>query len=135
MSTKKTSARLTRSKWDKKFHEYETVMEEEIVKPNQTQSIRDILFRNTQGMAYDNYKTPFYEDQAKFSSISLNELQNMDLADKQLFLQGHRQKTIALENKVKDYQQQMAIEQAKIEQAKQLKADAQSQTEAEAKTD
>ena len=51
-----------------------------VTQPNQTMSIREILFRNTQGMTYDNYKTPYYEDQATFSSQALNKIQEMEKA-------------------------------------------------------
>jgi hypothetical protein len=85
-----------------------------LTKPNGSQSIREILFRNTQGMTYDNYKTPFYEDQATFSSKSLNEIQNMDITDKMSFLTNLSKETNALKKKISDYKkEQDSIAQAK----------------------
>ena len=77
-----------------------------LTKPNGSQSIREILFRNTQGMTYDNYKTPFYEDQATFSSTSLNEIQSMDITDKMSFLTDLNKKTTALKKKISDFQKE-----------------------------
>ena len=57
-----------------------------ITKPNQSMSVREILFRNTQGMTYDNYKTPYYEDQATFSSQTLNVIQDMEPVEKLQYL-------------------------------------------------
>ena len=84
----------------------EEITGESMTQPGHAQTVREILFRNTQGMAYDNYKTPFYEDQATFSSRSLNEIQEMDLADKMQYLQELCEKAVVLENKIKDYQNQ-----------------------------
>lgn len=81
--------------------------------PSQAQSIREILFRNTNGMAYDNYKTPFYEDQATFSSQSFNKIQDMDITDKMAFLQHVQNTAKALETKISDYQKE---KQALLEQ-------------------
>jgi len=91
---------------------------EVITKPNQSQSIREILFRNTQGMSYDNYKTPYYEEQATFSSQSLNKIQEMEPVEKLQYLKE-------LNTQVKDLE-------SKIKADEKAKADALAQTQANA---
>jgi hypothetical protein len=92
--------------------------------PNNAQSIREILFRNTNGMNYDNYKTPFYEDQADFSSESLNVIQDMELTEKMQYLDTVRAKALNLKNKIKGYQaEQEALAKAQIDAANQYKAE------------
>jgi hypothetical protein len=73
-----------------------------ITKPNQSQTVREILFRNTQGMTYDNYKTPYYEDQATFSSQSLNKIQEMEPVEKLQYLATIKQQVKSLETKIQD---------------------------------
>ena len=88
-----------------------------VTKPNGNQTIREILFRNTQGMTYDNYKTPFYEDQATWSSQSLNEIQSMDITDKMTFLDNLKTKTEDLKSKIQAYKnEQDALAQAKAQE-------------------
>lgn len=71
-----------------------------ITKPNQTASIRDILFRNTAGMSYDNYKTPYYEEQATFSSQALNKIQDMEPVEKLQYLNEVSQQVKTLKSKI-----------------------------------
>jgi len=89
-----------------------------ITKPNQSQSIREILFRNTQGMTYDNYKTPYYEDQATFSSQSLNKIQEMEPVEKLQFLKDINEQVSTLKTKIE------ADEKAKAEAVAQAQANA-----------
>ena len=89
---------------------------EVITKPNQSMSIREILFRNTQGMTYDNYKTPYYEDQATFSSQSLNKIQEMEPVEKLQYLKQVSDQVKTLTTKIKDYETEKA--EALAEQAK-----------------
>ena len=91
---------------------------EVITKPNQSQSIREILFRNTQGMTYDNYKTPYYEDQATFSSQSLNKIQEMEPVEKLQYLKEINEQVSTLKTKIE------ADEKAKAEAVAQAQADA-----------
>ena len=91
---------------------------EVITKPNQTASIRDILFRNTQGMTYDNYKTPYYEDQATFSSQSLNKIQEMEPVEKLQYLAEINEQVTNLKTKIE------ADEKAKAEAVAQAQAEA-----------
>lgn len=91
---------------------------EVITKPNQSQSIRDILFRNTQGMTYDNYKTPYYEDQATFSSQSLNKIQEMEPVEKLQYLKEINEQVSTLKTKIE------ADEKAKAEAVAQVQANA-----------
>lgn len=91
---------------------------EVITKPNQSQSIREILFRNTQGMTYDNYKTPYYEDQATFSSQSLNKIQEMEPVEKLQYLKEVSEQVNTLQAKIKEH------EDAKAEAAAQAVANA-----------
>jgi hypothetical protein len=73
---------------------------EVITKPNQSMSIREILHRNTQGMTYDNYKTPYYEDQATFSSQSLNKIQEMEPVEKLQYLKEINDQVKTLKSKI-----------------------------------
>ncbi len=91
-----------------------------LTKPNQGQTIREILFRNTQGMAYDNYKTPYYEDQATWSSKSLNKIQEMEPTEKMAFLSQLSKETTALKNKIKAFEN----EKAELIKAKQTETNA-----------
>jgi hypothetical protein len=90
---------------------------EVITVPNQTQSVRDILFKNTQGMTYDNYKTPYYEDQATFSSQAFNKIQEMEPVEKLQYLSDVKAQVVNLESKIKDFEDQKA---KVIEQSKQV---------------
>ena len=92
-----------------------TTTKDVITKPNQSMSIREILFRNTQGMTYDNYKTPFYEDQATFSSVAMNKIQEMDITDKMSFLDDLSKKTKSLKTKISNYQKEIIASQKPIE--------------------
>ena len=89
---------------------------EVITKPNQTMSIRDILFRNSQGMAYDNYKTPYYEEQASFSSQSLNKIQEMEPVEKLQYLSEISNQVSDLKTKIEA--DQLAKQEAILEQAR-----------------
>jgi hypothetical protein len=91
---------------------------EVITKPNQSQSIREILFRNTQGMTYDNYKTPYYEDQATFSSQSLNKIQEMEPVEKLQYLKQINEQVSTLKTKIE------TDEKAKAEAVAQAQANA-----------
>jgi len=79
-----------------------------ITQPNQTMSIREILFRNTQGMTYDNYKTPYYEDQATFSSQALNKIQEMEPTEKLQYLKEVNSQVQTLTKKIQDHENQKA---------------------------
>lgn len=79
-----------------------------VTQPNQTMSIREILFRNTQGMTYDNYKTPYYEDQATFSSQALNKIQEMEPVEKLQYLKEVNSQVQTLTKKIKDHESQKA---------------------------
>lgn len=76
--------------------------------PNQTMSIQEILFRNTQGMTYDNYKTPYYEEQATFSSQALNKIQEMEPVEKLQYLKEVNSQVQTLTKKIKDHETQKA---------------------------
>jgi hypothetical protein len=79
-----------------------------ITQPNQTMSIQEILFRNTQGMTYDNYKTPYYEDQATFSSQALNKIQEMEPVEKLQYLKEVNSQVQTLTKKIQDHENQKA---------------------------
>jgi hypothetical protein len=81
---------------------------EQITQPNQSMSIREILFRNTQGMTYDNYKTPYYEDQATFSTQALNKIQEMEPVEKLQYLKEVSSQVQTLTKKIKDHEAQKA---------------------------
>jgi hypothetical protein len=77
-------------------------------KPNQAQTIRDILFRNTQGMSYDNYKTPYYEEQSTFSSIALNKIQDLEPVEKLQYLSEVGNQVKDLKSKITKHEAEKA---------------------------
>lgn len=77
---------------------------EVITKPNQTASVREILFRNTQGMTYDNYKTPYYEAQASFSSQALNKIQEMEPVEKLQYLKEVSSQVKSLQTQISNHE-------------------------------
>jgi len=99
---------IVNTKWSPKAPQGEKVYGEVVTVPNQTQSVRDILFKNTQGMSYDNYKTPYYEDQATFSSQPLNKIQEMEPVEKLQYLSEVKSQVSNLETKIKDFEAQKA---------------------------
>lgn len=105
---KKNNQPIVQSKWNPKGATGEKVYGEVVTVPNQTQSVRDILFKNTQGMTYDNYKTPYYEDQATFSSQPLNKIQEMEPVEKLQYLSEVKSQVTNLETKIKDFEAQKA---------------------------
>lgn len=98
-----------------------------ITKPNQSMSVREILFRNTQGMTYDNYKTPYYEDQATFSSQSLNKIQEMEPVEKLQYLKNVSSQVKSLEKQIKDHE--TAKQEALIQASQEAVVDTQTNTE------
>jgi hypothetical protein len=109
MENKKTKAkakitRKSKNRWIDPTIKIDYNSGEIITKPNQSMSIRDMLFRNTQGMTYDNYKTPYYEDQASFSSQSLNKIQEMEPVEKLQFLKQLDTQVETLKQKITDHQ-------------------------------
>lgn len=98
-----------------------------ITKPNQSMSVREILFRNTQGMTYDNYKTPYYEDQATFSSQSLNKIQEMEPVEKLQYLKNVSSQVKSLEKQIKDHE--TAKQEALIQASEEAVVDTQTNTE------
>ena len=128
---KKIKEPVVATKWNPPVFQGEVDTCKEIITvPNQTQSVRDILFKNTQGMTYDNYKTPYYEDQATFSSQPLNKIQEMEPVEKLQYLSDVKAQVVNLENKIKDFEDQKA---QVVEEAKQVenvnKTDEQSNSE------
>ena len=94
---------------------------EVLTKPNQSMSIKDILYRNTQGMAYSNYKTPYYEEEATFQSQSLNKISDMEPTEKLQFLKDLNEQVSSLSKQIK------ADEKAKAEAVAQAQASAEAQ--------
>ena len=94
---------------------------EVITKPNQSMSIKDILYRNTQGMAYSNFKTPYYEEEATFQSQSLNKISDMEPTEKLQFLKDLNEQVSSLTSQIK------ADEKAKADAIAQAQATAQVQ--------
>ena len=94
--------------------------DEVITKPNQSMSIRDILFRNTSGMSYDNYKTSYYEEQATFSSEAVNKIQDMEPVEKLQYIETLNYKMNDLKTKIEAEEQakQVAIQEAQAQQTK-----------------
>ena len=105
---KQTKKPRVKSKWEKNKIKTQYNTGEVVTKPNQTASVRDILFRNTAGMSYDNYKTPYYEEQATFSSIALNEIQDMEPVEKLQYLKEVNSKVKDHSKKIKDHEEEKA---------------------------
>jgi hypothetical protein len=102
------ATRKTVNKWNGSEVTAHSNTGELITKPNQAQTIRDILFRNTAGMSYDNYKTPYYEDQATFSSQAMNKIQDMEPTEKLQFLEQLNQSVTTLQDKIKAHEEEKA---------------------------
>lgn len=98
----------TVSKWSIVNGNPEINSGEVVTKPNQSMSIREMLFRNTAGMTYDNYKTPYYEDQATFSSQSLNKIQEMEPVEKLQYLTEVQQQVVDLKTKIQGFEDEKA---------------------------
>lgn len=98
----------TVSKWSVVNGNPEVNSGEVVTKPNQSMSIREMLFRNTAGMTYDNYKTPYYEDQATFSSQSLNKIQEMEPVEKLQYLAEVQQQVVDLKTKIQGFEDEKA---------------------------
>jgi hypothetical protein len=117
-----------KDKWKKaEFKAYSDNTGEVITKPNQSMSVREILFRNTQGMTYDNYKTPYYEDQATFSSQSLNKIQEMEPVEKLQYLKNVSSQVKSLEKQIKDHE--TAKQEALIQASEEAVVDTQTNKE------
>ena len=117
MATKKKTEpikRFTKSRWTNQPIKAHESTGEILTKPNQSMSIREILFRNTQGMTYENFKTPYYEDQATFSSQSLNKIQEMEPTEKLQYLNEVNSQVIELQEKIKNHEAQKLAEAQKI---------------------
>jgi hypothetical protein len=117
MATKKKTEpikRFTKSRWANQPIKAHESTGEILTKPNQSMSIREILFRNTQGMTYDNFKTPYYEDQATFSSQSLNKIQEMEPTEKLQYLNEVNSQVTELQEKIKNHEAQKLAEAQKI---------------------
>ena len=104
---------MSKNKYIKNKWEYQKIKAEInegdiLTKPNQSMSIRDILFRNTNGMSYDNYKTPYYEDEATFSSQSLNKIQEMEPVEKLQYIDELSNKMDTLKESIKQHEAQKA---------------------------
>lgn len=118
MAKKANKIRRARSRWQPVKAKAEDNTGEVITKPNQSMKVRDILFKNTQGMTYDNYKTPYYEEQATFSSQSLNKIQEMEPVEKLQYLKEVSTQVKDLQNKIKTHEaEKAAAAQAAAEQA------------------
>ena len=100
--------KTSRNRWNVVKTTVEQNSGEIITVPNQTQSVRDILFRNTQGMTYDNYKTPYYEEQATFSTQALNKIQEMEPVEKLQYLKEINAQVKDLSNKIKTHEAEKA---------------------------
>jgi gas vesicle protein len=59
-------------------------------------------------MDYDNYKTPYYEEQATFSSQSLNKIQEMEPVEKLQFLKQVNTQVNELTDKIKSFEDSKA---------------------------
>ena len=97
-----------KDKWQYQKIDAEINEGDKLTKPNQSMSIRDILFRNTNGMSYDNYKTPYYEEQATLSSEPLNKIQDMEPTEKLQYLSEMTTKVNNLKTKIKDHEAEKA---------------------------
>lgn len=120
----KTRKITLRSKYNGAMVTVEKIDKKTKVVPNESMTVREMLMKHANGTLFDNFKTPFYEEQATFSTTKLNQIQNMDLTDKLIFLQEIEQKAKALKDKVDShYQEQLNIAKSKeVTQAQQSEA-------------
>lgn len=117
-----------KDKWKQiEYKAYSDTTGEIVTKPNQAMSVRDMLFRNTQGMTYDNYKTPYYEDQASFSTQALNKIQEMEPVEKLQYLSEVSSQVKSLENKIKEHE--IAKQEALMQAAENAVVDTQTNKE------
>lgn len=108
MAKKVNKVKRARSRWQPVKINTHKNTGEVITKPNQSMKVRDILFKNTQGMTYDNYKTPYYEDQATFSSESLNKIQEMEPVEKLQYLKEINSQVNTLKKKIEAHEAEKA---------------------------
>lgn len=110
MATIKTKSDFKVNKMDYKYTPKSKNWGDSVAVPDESMTVREMLHRHANGINFDNVKTPFYEEQATFSSQSIYELQKMDLTDKIQFLEEHAKQTNALKLKVKNYQDKLIKE-------------------------
>jgi hypothetical protein len=110
----KSKNKFVKSRWEYIPPTAEEINPEVLTKPNQSMTIRDILFRNTNGMAYNNLKTPYYEDQATFASEPINKIQNMDPTDKMQYLNDISNQVSTLQAKIKSHEEAKAAAAAEV---------------------
>jgi hypothetical protein len=120
-----------KSKWDNTTKKDYQNNQEVFTTPNQAMSIRDILFRNTSGLSYDNYKTPYYEEQATFSSQALNKIQDMEPVEKLQYLGEVQSQVSALKKKIKDHEEAKAQAVAEAQQKVEAQNTTNEQTQSE----
>lgn len=113
-SKKKVETPKLRSRWGKNSIGSEINEDPSLTVPNQTLSVKDILFRNTAGMAYTNYKAPYYEDQATLSSEPLNKIQDMEPTEKLQYIEKLSKKMNTLKESIQQHEAEKA-EQAKAQ--------------------
>lgn len=70
-------------------------------------SVRELLTKHATNLNFDNYKTPFYEEQAQFSTLNLNKIQKMDLPEKLIHLKKFQEQAKGLEGQIKSYQKEL----------------------------
>tara|TARA_B100000575_G_C22999592_1_gene576041 strand:+ start:564 stop:977 length:414 start_codon:yes stop_codon:yes gene_type:complete len=118
----KKVVKTSKNRWEPVQIKAEVSTGEVKTKPNQSMSIREMLFRNTAGMTYDNYKTPYYEDQATFSSQSLNKIQEMEPVEKLQYLAELNTQVTGLKNKIQEFEDAKAAKVAEQQAAAQAQA-------------
>lgn len=90
----------------------QTTTKDTLVIPNEAMTVRQMLVKNSNGTLYDNFKTPYYEEQATFSSTPLNVIQNMDEMEKLDYLNTVTKNATELKTLIQQSldEQQKAIE-------------------------
>lgn len=83
---------------------------ESVVVPDETYTVREMLHRHANGINFDNVKTPFYEEQASFTTKSIAELQRMDITDKLQYLDQHKAEMEVLRAKIQEYRDEKLAE-------------------------
>lgn len=100
MAVKKTKINKMAYEYKPKDKEWGT----SLAIPDESFTIRQMLHRHANGINFDNVKTPYYEEQASFSSKSIHELQKLDPTDKLQYLEKHEAQTKALRLKIQQHE-------------------------------
>ena len=90
-------------------------------------TVRQILTNSANGLDFEDVKTPFYEDEATFSTQDFNKIQQMDFAERQQYYEKVSKQAKDLSKKIQHYNERKKQE-ASEQQAQEAAARAQEPT-------